>query len=156
MTLEDRMLLKNLLINQRVSSLSVMVENKPYVCLIPFVFNENLGSIIVQASNLAKHSSGMSDNAPFTLLIHFPDSRGANPMELPRISLSGNIQKLDKNSDTFNDACNCYKAKFNAKNQYFDFDDFNLYQLKIEQGRFVAGFGHIYNIQQESIKSLVS
>lgn len=156
MTLEDRMLFKNLLINQRVSSLSVMVENKPYVSLLPFVFDENLCSIIVQASNLAKHSLGMSDNAPFTLLIHVPDSQGANPMELPRISLSGNIQRLEKDSDVFNEARDNYKAKFNAKNQYIDFVGFYLYQLKIEQIRFVAGFGHVYNIKQESIKSLLS
>ena len=151
---DDTELLSNLLNSERVISLSLLVEDKPYVSLLPFVFKQDLCSVFIQASDMARHTVGLFNDAPFTLLIHIPDKQGLNPMELPRVSLHGAVTKLVRDSEKYNTAKEIYVKKFNEQGQFFDFTDFNLYQLSIDGGRFVAGFGRIYDLNDEDIRSL--
>ena len=150
----DTGLLNDLLKVERVMSLSLLVEGKPYVSLLPFVLEQDLCSVFIQASDMARHTAGLFNGAPFTLLIHMPDKQGLNPMELPRVSLYGTVLMLVRDSVQYNNAKEVYVEKFKEHGQFFDFTDFNLYQLSIEGGRFVAGFGRVYDLKENDIRSL--
>jgi len=154
MNRNDCILLKDLFKGERVMSLSLIVDGKPYVSLVPFAFQLDLCSVFIQTSDMARHSAGLFNGAPFTLLIHTPDKQGLNPMELPRVSLSGSVTKLVRDSVQYNNAKDLYVTKFKEPGQFFDFSDFNLYQLNINSGRFVAGFGRIYDLDEMDIRSL--
>ncbi|MGR3318130.1 MAG: hypothetical protein ACUZ8O_06580 [Candidatus Anammoxibacter sp.] len=151
---EDRITLRTMITEQRVLSLAVMIENKPYVSLLPFVINGDLCSVFIQASDMAKHTAGLNDGAQFTILIHVPDGPESNPMEIPRVSLQGTVQRLARGTAEFNNARTIFELKFSQRGQYFDFADFNLYQLNIDEGRYVAGFGRIYNIKRDDLRQL--
>lgn len=155
MTNEDKTILIKILQEVRVSSLSVLIEGKPYVSLLPFAIQTDNNAAIVHASNMAKHSAGMSMDAPFSLLINYPDTPDSNPMALPRLSIQGNVLTLDKNSNEYDKSKNIYLTKFPDSRQFFDFGDFNLYQLNFKTARYVADFGHVYNLTTDSFKALV-
>ncbi|MGR3178914.1 MAG: pyridoxamine 5'-phosphate oxidase family protein [Candidatus Anammoxibacter sp.] len=151
---EDSIMLRTMITEQRVLSLAVMIEGKPYVSLLPFVINVDLCSVFIQASDMAKHTAGLNDGAQFTILIHVPDRPDSNPMEIPRVSLQGTVQRLARNTDEFNNARTIFESKFNQSRQFFGFADFNLYQLNIDEGRYVAGFGRVYNIKRDDLRLL--
>ncbi len=149
MTPEDRDQLRNLFDNQRVLSLAVLVDGLPYVGMLPFAMLP-FGPL-VHASALAKHTAGLKDGAPFSALVHLPDRYDADPQQLPRVTLQGQVQVYKKESTDYTDARTIYLSKFPQSEQTFALGDFNLYALLVESGRFVAGFGRIYNLTSETL-----
>ena len=90
MKAEDRDVLRELLTEARVLSLGVLVEGEPYVGLLPFVVGHDFQSVLVHASDLAKHSRGLQEGSPFSLLIHGTDEPGGDPLQVARVTISGN------------------------------------------------------------------
>lgn len=154
MTIKDQELLKSMLTQLRVLSLSVLTEEKPYVSLLPYAMKSDLSAALIHASNMAKHTAGLFTGAPFSMLVNIPDSPDANPLVLPRVSLQGTVTFLNKDSSEYNEAMDIYITKFPESKQFFTFADFNIYQLNIEDGRFVADFGRVYNLTRETISKL--
>jgi len=154
MTPEDRAQLRDLLADQRVLSLAVLVDGAPYVGLLPFAMLPGFSAALVHASALAKHTAGLKEGAPFSLLIHQPDHADADPQQLPRVTLQGHVRLVGKESAEYMTGRSLYIAKFPDSQQTFDLGDFNLYALVIESGRFVAGFGRIYNVTSEMLRNL--
>ncbi len=154
MTPEDRKTLHKLLTEQRVLSLAVLVDGEPYVGLLPFAMLPGFSAALVHASRLAKHTAGLNDGAPFSLLVHLPDAPNVDPQQIPRVSLQGRVRLLAKETLDYEDARIIYLTKFPQSEQTFTLGDFNLYQLVIETGRFVAAFGRIYNVTPEMLRDI--
>lgn len=150
----EKITLLNLLNNQKVSSLSILIDSKPYVSLLPYVVKTDYKGAFVHASNMARHVKGMYSNATFSLLINMPDTAETNTFALPRVSFQGTVQPLGKNSEHYNDAKNIYLKKYPDSTELFSFEDFNLYELIFDEARYVANFGRVFNLNKESIKDL--
>jgi hypothetical protein len=154
MITEARDSLKDLLIARRVLSLAVLVDGLPYIGMLPFAMLPDFSAALVHASALAKHTSGLKEGAPFSLLIHQPDHGDADPQQLPRVTLQGYVQVYAKGSPEYTAGRMAYLNKFPQSEQTFALGDFNLYALMVESGRFVAGFGRIYNLTGETLQKL--
>ncbi len=154
MTPEDRALLLDLLTRQRVLALAVLVDGAPSSGLLPFAVLPDFSAALVHASRLARHTAGLIGGAPFSLLIHQPDDGQADPLQLARVTLEGAVEPLERQTAAYEAARHIYLAKFPAAAQTFTLGDFNLYRLPFMRGRFVAGFGRIYNLISDTFKSL--
>jgi hypothetical protein len=132
----------------------VLVDNQPYVGMLPFAMLPDFSAALVHASALAKHTAGLKDDAPFSLLIHLPDCYNADPQQLPRVTLQGRVRLYAKESADYMTARAVYLDKFPQSEQTFTLGDFNLYALLLVSGRFVAGFGQIYNLTSETLRQL--
>ncbi|NUM43058.1 MAG: hypothetical protein HUU38_00015 [Anaerolineales bacterium] len=154
MTEQDTLILKFLLTKQRVATLAILVDEKPFTGLLTFAILPDFSAAILQASNLAKHTAGLTDGAPYSLLIHLPDDPKSDPLQLARVSLQGTVQKLPKGEPEYETAKVLYLTKFPASANIFPMSDFNLYALAFHQCRFVAGFGAIYSLPPEKLKEL--
>ncbi|MBI5668335.1 MAG: hypothetical protein HZC41_10035 [Chloroflexi bacterium] len=156
MTPEDRALLIALLTRQRVLALSVLVDGAPYTGLLPFAALPDFTGVLVHASKLARHSAGLEEGAPFSLLIHQPDTPEADPQQLPRVALEGAVRRLAKDTPAYTGARAVYLAKFPTSEPTFNLGDFDLYRLECQRGRFVAAFGRIYNLAAATLRGLES
>lgn len=154
MSPEDRDQLQTLLTRQRVLSLAVVVDGEPYVGLLPFAMQPDFSAALVHASKLAKHTAGLHENAPFSALIHQPDHAGADPLQLPRVTLQGQVRLLAKDSVEYAAARMVYMSKFPQSAQTFALGDFNLYALRVESGRYVGGFARAYNLSRDTLRQL--
>lgn len=151
----DRNLLRSLLVDQRVGALSVLVEGHPYASLVPFALSEDFGAAMVHASQLARHSRGLSTNAPFSLLVHEPDRNpDTNPAQLGRVTLQGRVRPYDRQEQAYAPARDRYLAKFPKSQMTFRLGDFTLHALEIERGRFVAGFAKTFDLTPKELQSL--
>ena len=154
MSPEDRALLKRILSHERVLSLAVLVENVPVIGLLPFVVTSEYDAVLVHASGLAKHTAGLREGALFSVLIHTPDHADSDPLQLPRVTLQGDVQHIQKGTSEYETGRDLYLAKFPDSAQTFTLGDFNLYQLNFRDGRFVAGFGKAYNLTADTLRQL--
>jgi putative heme iron utilization protein len=149
MTTEDRDQLRDLFDNQRVLSLAVLVDGAPYVGLLPFAMQPY--GPLVHASALAKHTAGLKDGAPFSALVHLPDHDDADPQQIPRITLHGQVRRYPKDSADYAAGRAAYLSKFPQSEQTFALGDFNLFGLVVESARYVAAFGRIYNLTSDTL-----
>jgi putative heme iron utilization protein len=154
MSPEDRTFLQHLLTHERILSLAVLVDNTPVIGLLPFVVTSEYNAALIHASGLAKHTAGLRANAPFSVLIHTPDHADADPLQLPRVTLQGEVQPIQKGTPQYQTERDLYLAKFPGSEQTFALGDFNLYRLNFHDGRFVAGFGRAYNLTVDTLKSI--
>lgn len=153
MTPEDQEILKQLFRQETLGTLAVVIDGSPQAGLLPFAFDEQRVAILVLASDLAKHTAGLKDGAPYSYLIHAHSSPGGSAFEIPRTNLQGSAEILLRQSESYPEAKRIFLSRFPGQAMLLDFQDFNLYRLGIEQGRFVAGFARAYNLTPISIKN---
>ena len=148
---EELDLLHDLLTGQSMLSLGVLVDGKPYVGLLPFVTRPDFGALVIHASSLARHTRGLTPEAPFGALIHAADRPGVDPLQLPRLSLQGAVRRIPREEAEWAAARDVYIDKYPSSRSIFQLGDFHLYELLIESGRLIAGFGSIHTLNRRTL-----
>jgi putative heme iron utilization protein len=151
---EQLQLLRQLIVRQRILALSVLVDGEPYVGLLPYAITVDHRSLLVHASRLARHTSGLENGAPFALLIHTPDSPESDALQIERVTLQGTVELIDKSTAEYGDSRQLYVQRFPSSEQTFRLGDFNLYRLNLVQGRYVSGFARAVNVTAKDIEQL--
>jgi len=154
---EERDLLKHLLTEQRIASLAVLVEGKPFASMVPFALTEDGSAALIHASAMARHSAGLEADAPFALLIHEHDSMAdKNPAQLGRITLEGIVYPLSREEPAYAAGQHAYLEKFPKSQITFQLADFTLYELRIDTARMVAGFAKTFDLVPRDFAGLES
>lgn len=148
---QELRLLHDLLTRQRMLSLGVLIDESPYVGLLPFVARPDFQALVVHASNLARHTRGLTPGAPFGALIHATDRPDADPLQLPRLSLQGSVQRVPRDEAEWDVSRGLYLEKYPASRSIFQLGDFHLYELAIDSGRLIAGFGSIHTLNRGTL-----
>jgi putative heme iron utilization protein len=133
-------LLKALLTDRRVASVAVLADGEPAIGLLPFAAAPDFDALVVNVSHLARHSKGLVDGAPFDALLNEPEVAGADPLQLPRVTLRGRARVLQPGTPSYDAARAAYVAKFPQAEAILDLGGFRLVHLGIEAGRMIAGF----------------
>ena len=148
--------LERLLETQRILALSVLVDTQPYVGLLPYALTPDRNTALVHASGLARHTRGLQQGAPFSVLIHRPDQPDGDPLQIERVMLQGSVEVLPKSSPEYQRARRSYVERFPSSEQTFMLGDFNLYALHFESGRYVSGFAKAVNVTARDLARLAS
>jgi putative heme iron utilization protein len=148
---EELELLHSLLTGQRMLSLGVLLDGKPYVGLLPFVTRPDFSALVIHASSLALHSKGLLPEAPFGVLVHATDRPDADPLQLPRLSLQGTVRRIPRDEMEWDAARDLYLAKYPSSRSIFQLGDFHLYDLVVASGRLIAGFGSIHTLNRRTL-----
>ena len=151
----DKQSLQSLFVHGRVATLALTVDGAPFASLVPFAMTRGFGTALIHASSLARHSAGLTAGAPFSLLIHEPDTQPeTNPAQLARATLLGSVGPLERDSDDYSQARDQYLAKFPKSQITFQLGDFTLYALRVESCRLVAGFGKAFDVSLDELAEL--
>lgn len=140
----------------RVLSLAVIVDGEPEASLLPYAVRPDYGAVYVQASGLAKHSRGLQPGARVGVLIHESEAPDADPMQTTRMTVQATVTVFDRESDAFAAAREVFVARFPGAELTLSLGDFNLYELTLGRGRFIAGFAQAYNIGPETFKEIAA
>jgi putative heme iron utilization protein len=154
MTPEDSARLGGLLLGQRLVALGVVAEGEPIVGLLPYAVTEDCTALVVQSSSLARHSRGLASGAPWSGMIHEPDSAETDPLQVPRLQLEGIVDPLRGDRPDFPPAARAFLGRFSQAAMTLQLPDFTLYRLEIRSGRMVLGFGRALNLSGEHFRAL--
>ncbi len=143
--------LRGLAVERRLLALGVLVDGAPYVGQVPFALTPG-GDLLVHVSRLAKHSRGLASGAPWSGLLQVGDDGQSDPFRLPRLTLEGHAEPLEPGSERHGAARDAYCAKLPTGEMMFQLGDFTLFQLVVERGRLVAGFGHTLNLTSQHLR----
>ena len=152
---QDREILSKLLHHGRVAALAVTIDGAPFASQVPFAMTADLGAALIHVSGLAKHSEGLVGGSLYSLLIGEPDCRSdTNPAQLARVTLHGWVEPYERETPEWEEARDRYLAKFPKSTITFQLGDFNLYALRVDGGRFVAGFGKAFDVTPDDLAGL--
>lgn len=151
---ESARTLRQLLTETRVVPLGTLGEAGPVVSLVPIVSGADLRTFYIHISQLAQHTQDIVRDPRVGLLFAEPDHPTRNPQSLARVSLTGTAEAVDANAADYASARARYLATFPDAAITFGLGDFAIYRLTMQTGRFVAGFGRIYKLNAELLRSL--
>jgi hypothetical protein len=146
--------IREMMSTHRVLSLAVIVDGDPEASLLPYAVRSDYGAVYVQASGLARHSRGLQPGARAGVLIHEDDAPDADPLQTRRMTVQATVTVLDRESDAFAAARELFVARFPGAEVTLSLGDFNLYELQLGRGRYIAGFGQAFNIGPETFKEV--
>jgi hypothetical protein len=151
---EDRELLRSLLLDERLLTLGLVAGGEPLAGLLPFAVADDFSALYVQASQLARHSRGLTPGARFSAVVHRPDGPGADPLQIPRAILEGVVDPLGSEHPQREPATRAFVGRFPSAAMTLALPDFSLYRLEIEAGRLVAGFGSASRLSTADFRDL--
>jgi putative heme iron utilization protein len=154
MTPEDAARLGRLLLGQRLVALGVVADGEPIVGLLPYAVTEDGTTLVVQSSSLARHSKGLVAGAPWSGMIHEPDSAETDPLQVARLQIEGVVDPLRGDRPEFQPAARAFLARFAGAATTLELPDFTLYRLEIRSGRMVLGFGRALNLSRDHFRDL--
>jgi putative heme iron utilization protein len=138
--------IREMMTEHRLLSLAVVVDGAPDASLLPYAFRPDFGAVYVQASGLARHARGLTAGAIVGVLIHANDQPDGDPLQTPRLTAQATVGILDKESEAFATASRLFVERFPAAEMTLQLGDFNLYELTLGRGRYVAGFARAFNV----------
>jgi hypothetical protein len=144
----ELVLLRDLLREQRLLALAVVVDGQPVAGLVPFLAAPDLSALAVHASALARHRAGLGNAAPWSGVIHVPDSSAVDPLQVPRVVLQGRSREIE-DAAVLHVIQEKWVARFPGAEATIGLGDFAFFSLDLEGGRLVGGFGRARNLSAD-------
>ena len=148
--------IREMFASHRVLGLAVLVDGDPEASLLPYALRPDFGAVYVQASGLARHSRGLQQGARVGVLIHENERPETDPLQTRRLNVQATVAVLERESDAFAAAREIFVTRFPGAEMTLSLGDFNLYELTLGRGRYVAGFGQAFNIGPDTFKDVAS
>jgi putative heme iron utilization protein len=141
-------LLRDLLRKERLLSLAVVVEGEPVAGLVPFLAAPDFSALAVHVSGLARHTRGLGEGAPWSGVVHVPDTAEMDALQVPRAVLQGHARRLE-DGDVLDAIARMWTRRFPGAEATLGLGDFAFFSLDLEGGRLIGGFGQARNLSRE-------
>ncbi|MTI19121.1 HugZ family protein [Rhodobacteraceae bacterium RKSG542] len=149
---EARRLAKGLIHTSLFGSLAVLEPETGY----PFVSRVGVsvdvdGSPYILISTLSAHTSGLKQDPRASLMVGSPGK--GDPLAHPRLSLSGQFEKVERTSDEHERLRARYLLRHPKAKLYIDFPDFAFFRMNMERGSLNGGFGKAFLLSPDDLHS---
>ncbi len=135
----------------RQATLAVCQSDEPFTAMVAYVAEQNCAALYIQLSDLSPHKRMLLANPRCSLLIAAPDDGRAEVLSLPRVTLQGAAQKLEKASDEYARARAFVLQHMPTSAVLFELPDFDLFRITPTNGRFIGGFGRAFAFTIEAL-----
>ena len=105
------------------------------------------GLPVLCVSRLALHGRNLADDQRASLAVSAPVPDGEDPSDIGRVTLAGRVEQPV--GDELEAARAAYHAAVSSGESFTDWDDFTFWVLRIDQVRWVGGFGRMASTDLE-------
>jgi heme iron utilization protein len=143
---ETSLLLKGLLLKERIAHLATLRSGAPMASMTLFMPERDFSAFYVHVSRLAWHTQDMLQDARIALSIAETDDGRADPFTLMRVTIRGEATQISGGPK------DAWLERFPQQAINFELADFSFWQIAPRDARFVAGFGRIHNISAAQLR----
>lgn len=134
---------KTLVARERTGTLCTLTDDGfPYGSYVTFALDG--GDPVFLVSTMASHTKNLLGNDRASLLVH--EHGATDPLSNGRVTLVGRCRKLDAPAS----AREAFLADHPQASYYVDFKDFGFWKLRVEQVRYIGGYGRMSWVEAES------
>ena len=128
----------------------------PFNSYAPYVYDNH--RFYVYISDIATHVKNLKINPQASLFFIEDESKTENFFARKRISLQCDTQKIERESERFEEVLGLFAEKFDAKmvGMLKKMLDFNLYEFQTIHGEATFGFGKAYFVGGEHMDELIA
>ena len=138
--------LQALLQSQRWAALATVdAQCVPLASMVGYAMSAQLDSATLHLSRLAAHTRNLLANRHAALVIGAHDGGQSDPQQLPRATLQGRVEVIERENERYRSLRDGYLARLPDAAPLFDFPDFILFRLVVEEVRFVGGFAQAFS-----------
>jgi putative heme iron utilization protein len=145
---ETSLLLRDLVLKERIAHLGTLRNGAPMVSMTLFMPEKDFSSFYVHVSRLAWHTQDMAHDPRVALSIAETDDGRADPFTLMRVTVRGEALQIPQNDDLKTR----WLKRFPEQAINFELADFSFWKITPRDARFVAGFGRIHNLSATELK----
>jgi putative heme iron utilization protein len=145
---ETSLLLRRLILQERVAHLATLRNAAPMVSMTLYLPEQDFSAFYVHVSRLAWHTQDMAQDARVALSIAETDDGRPDPFTLMRVTIRGAALRISQGPK------DAWLARFPAQAINFELADFSFWKITPRDARFVAGFGRIHNLSAEELKTV--
>ncbi len=129
-------------------------QGKPNATYAPFAF-DNAGYYIL-VSDIAAHGKNLKSNPQVSILLVEDESESKQMYARKRLTFDTKAECVEKQSSEWLAGVAALKARFgDIIDNLSQLNDFNLYRLVPESGRYVKGFGQAFEISGNDLLDFV-
>lgn len=121
---------------------TLTTDGHPFGSTVSYGIDDG-GRPVILVSEMAEHTKNAHGDDRVSLLVAEPIAEGADPLSAARMTLLGNISKVDASDSVRAD----YLERHPGAAYYVDFPDFSFWAIDVTSCRFVGGFGHMSWVQ---------
>ena len=143
---ETSLLLRKLLLKERIAHLGTLRNGAPMVSMTLFMPGRDFSAFYVHVSRLAWHTQDMAQDPRVALSIAETDDGRADPFTLMRVTIRGNATNIPNEGAGYVTLKKSWLARFPEQAINFELADFSFWKITPRDARFVAGFGRIHNV----------
>jgi putative heme iron utilization protein len=145
---ETSLLLRDLVLKERIAHLGTLRNGAPMVSMTLFMPEKDFSVFYVHVSRLAWHTQDMAHDPRVALSIAETDDGRADPFTLMRVTVRGEALQIPQNDDLKTR----WLKRFPEQAINFELADFSFWKITPRDARFVAGFGRIHNLSATELK----
>ncbi|MCF2148602.1 pyridoxamine 5'-phosphate oxidase family protein [Desmonostoc muscorum LEGE 12446] len=134
---------------------TVSAEGIPNASYAPFVMDD-AKNIYIYVSGLATHTTNLYANPHVSVLFIEDEAKSNQIFGRSRLSFDCTATLIERETDKWNQIVDQFQGRFGQIIEVLrGLSDFRIFQLTPREGRFVIGFGAIYNISGDNLYQLV-
>jgi len=145
---ETSLLLKKLILNERIAHLATLRGGAPMASMTLYMPERDFSAFYVHVSRLAWHTQDMLQDPRVALSVAETDDRRADPFTLMRVTVRGEAAQISGGPK------DAWLKRFPEQAVNFELADFSFWKITPRDARFVAGFGRIHNLSARELKTL--
>jgi putative heme iron utilization protein len=143
---ETSLLLKELLLKERIAHLGTLRNGAPMASMTLFLPEKDFSAFYLHVSRLAWHTQDMAQDPRVALSIAETDDGRPDPFTLMRITIRGEAAQMSAGPK------DAWLARFPEQAINFELADFSFWKITPRDARFVAGFGRIHNLSATQLR----
>ncbi|MBW4561001.1 MAG: pyridoxamine 5'-phosphate oxidase family protein [Mojavia pulchra JT2-VF2] len=134
---------------------TVSDQGIPNASYAPFVMDESK-NIYIYVSGLSTHTKNLSDNPHVSVMFIEDEAQTNQIFGRRRLNFDCTATLIERETENWNKIVEQFQERFGQIIEILrSLPDFRIFQLTPQSGRFVAGFGSIYNINGNNLDQLV-
>ena len=114
---------------------------------------DDKGQLIFLASELSNHCKALNHDNRASIMLGEPGK--GDPLAHPRITLIGEIEKIDRASNERDQLRGPYLKHHPKAELYIDFGDFHFFRLNLQRANLNGGFGKAFELTERDLSRKV-
>ncbi|MEL6181835.1 MAG: pyridoxamine 5'-phosphate oxidase family protein [Myxococcota bacterium] len=152
----DQQLLVDIVRNLRWAGLATVTKDgAPHASMVAYVPEDDRLGILLHLSQLSRHTRNLLAKPQASLIISQPDPLKDDPQTLARITLTGSVEAIERDSEPWTAGRAHYLSRLPDSERLFGFKDFILFRFTPTKARYIGGFARAFSLNADQLEQML-